>query len=294
MKLSILVPCFNEEAVIEEFYKELLKTKELEKIKYEVIFIDDGSKDDTYKILEKISKKDKNVKVISFSRNFGKEAAMLAGMELSSGEVITIIDADLQQLPSTMIKMYEKLIDNKEVDVVASYRERANINDKFKNSLIGLFYKVNNRLSDVNILPGASDFRVFRRNVLEAIVSMKEQNRFLKGMFSWVGFNTIYVPYKSEERTYGTSKWSLRKLVGYGLGGILSFSIKPLVYISIISMIMFLIIIFKSIFNIALCIKLLFALLILFIGTISLYISRIYTNSLNRPIYIIKRTIGFN
>ena len=295
MNLSIIVPCYNEEESVGLFYDKLTKLLKEDEITYEVLFVNDGSTDDTLLRLKELAKKDKNVKIISFSKNFGKEAAMLAGLENVSGKYVSIIDADLQQPVEVLVSIYKKLLDNEEYDIVAAYRETRNNDNKIKSLLTPLFYRIMNKTSEIKLLPGASDFRVFKSYVKDAIISLKERSRFLKGMFSWVGFNTIYVPYEPENRKYGTSKWSLLHLIKYAIGGIVSFSTFPLAVVFVIGAIMFLISLLNLLFN-NLGIKtiiLFISLLGLMIGTISLYLIRMYKNSLQRPHYIIKEKIGF-
>lgn len=297
MKLSIIVPCYNEMANVEEFHKQVTEDLKKEKITYEIIFVDDGSLDDTFLKVENLNKNDKNVKGIKFSRNFGKESAMLAGLNYCSGDYIAIMDADLQHTPAMLVEMYKKLINDDTYDVVCAYKANRNDESSLKRTLTSIFYKVNNKISDVKLLPGASDFRVFKSCVKDAIVSLPEKTRFLKGIFSWVGFNTIYVPYTPEKRLYGTSKWSLIKLVKYSLGGIVSFSTKPIKAISILGLLVFIVglVNFLLMGNLANRTIILFvSLIMLSLGIISLYISRIYSNILNRPWYIIKNKIGFD
>lgn len=295
MNLSVIVPCYNEEESVEIFYNELVKQLNDEKITHEVLFINDGSIDDTMIKLEGLSKKDKNVKIISFSKNFGKESAMLAGLEHASGKYVSIIDADLQQPVEVLISMYKKLIDNKDYDIVAAYRENRDNENKIKTMLTPLFYKIINKTSEIKLLPGASDFRVFKKEVKDAIISLKEQSRFLKGMFSWVGFNTIYVPYEPLDRKFGKSKWSLIKLIKYAIGGIVSFSTFPLAVVFVVSAVLFILSLLNVLFGIfGMKTLILFLSIIgLMIGVISLYLIRMYKNSLQRPHYIIKEKIGF-
>lgn len=297
MKLSVIVPCYNEGESLNEFYDAVSKRLELEKITHEFIMVDDGSSDNTMDALRNLSSKDKCVKVISFSRNFGKEAAMYAGLKACSGEYVSIMDADLQHTPDTLIMMYNKLIQNKDYDIVASYKENREDESSIKRTLTSLFYRFNNMISNVKLLPGASDFRVFKSCVRDAIISLPEEERFLKGMFSWVGFNTIYVPYTPSKRLHGNSKWSLIKLIKYSLSGIISFSTKPNKFIFILGVVTFLIgflnfILFGSLANKTIILFLSF--IMLSIGILSLYISRIYKRVLNRPCYIVKEKIGFN
>lgn len=297
MKLSVVVPCYNEKASIKDFYEQLTKMLKKEKITYEIIFVDDGSYDDTYLEIEQIITIDKNVRGIRFSRNFGKESAMLAGLEHATGEYVAIMDADLQHTPDMLVQMYKKLVDNTEYDVVCAYKANRRNEGSLKRTLTSIFYKVNNRISDVKLLPGASDFRVFTSSVKDAIISLPEKTRFLKGIFSWIGFNTIYVPYTPEKRLHGTSKWSIIKLIKYSLGGIVSFSTKPIKFIFILGILVFMVglINFLLMGNLAnRTIILLISIIMLSLGIMSLYISRIYSNILGRPNYIIKKKSGFN
>lgn len=295
MKLSVVVPCYNEMESLNNFYEKVTTKLEEEKITYELIMVNDGSSDDTINILRQLASKNKNIKVISFSRNFGKESAMLAGLSHAKGEYIGIMDADLQHTPEALISMYNKLIENKEYDVVASYKENRNDESTLRRTLVSIFYKLNNKISNVKMLPGASDFRVFKKCVKDAIISLPETNRFLKGIFSWIGFNTIYVPYVPEARVYGKSKWSVFKLLKYAIGGLVSFSCKPLKSIFAIGLLAFIIGLVNFILmgNLSHRVIILFlSLILLSIGIICLYISRIYNNALKRPNYIIKETIN--
>lgn len=296
MKLSIVVPCYNESSGIEEFHKQVTDVLKKEKITYEIIFVDDGSLDDTFKKIEDASNLDKNVKGISFSRNFGKESAMLAGLEHASGEYVAIMDSDLQHSPDMLLEMYKKLINNSEYDVVCAYKSSRKDEKPIKRTLTSLFYRFNNIISDVKLLPGASDFRVFKSSVKDVIISLPEKTRFLKGIFSWVGFNTIYVPYMPEKRIYGTSKWSLIKLLKYSLGGIVSFSTKPIKSIFVLGVLVFIIGLVNFILMGNLShrtIILIISFIMLSLGIIALYISRIYSNILGRPNYIVKTKVGF-
>lgn len=296
MKLSLVVPCYNEGKLVNDFNLKLKEVLGKSKISYELIMIDDGSSDDTNLYLNNLAKEDKKIKVITFSRNFGKEAAMLAGLNYASGDYIAIMDADLQHDPKMLVEMYNKLLEDPKFDVVCAYKSNRKDESSLKRVLIAIFYKINNKISEAKLLPGASDFRVFKSSVKDAIISLPEKDRFLKGIFSWIGFNTIYVPYIPEKRPYGTSKWSIVKLIRYSLVGILSFSIFPLNIIFILGILVFLI----GMLNLILMGNLSYRTIILFIsfimlsiGIIALYVSRIYNNSLKRPCYIIKETIGF-
>ena len=297
MKLSVVVPCYNEGKSINEFYEKLKSELDEKKISHEIIMVNDGSEDDTNDFLISLNEKDKNVKIITFSRNFGKEAAMFAGLKEARGKYVAIMDADLQHTPQMLTQMYDKLIDEPKYDIVCAYKSNRKDEGSIKRTLTSIFYKINNKISEAKLLPGASDFRVFKASVKDAIVALPERKRFLKGIFSWVGFNTIYVPYMPEKRQYGTSKWSIIKLIKYSLSGIISFSTFPLSFVFMLSIIIFLI----GLINFILMGNLSHKTIILFesfimlsIGMMSLYVSRIYKESLNRPCYIIKEKIGFN
>ena len=297
MKLSVVVPCYNEGKSINEFYEKLKSELDEKKISHEIIMVNDGSEDDTNDFLISLNEKDKNVKIITFSRNFGKEAAMFAGLKEARGKYVAIMDADLQHTPQMLTQMYDKLIDDPKYDIVCAYKSNRKDEGSLKRTLTSIFYKIKNKISEAKLLPGASDFRVFKASVKDAIVALPERKRFLKGIFSWVGFNTIYVPYMPEKRQYGTSKWSIIKLIKYSLSGIISFSTFPLSSVFMLSIIIFLI----GLINFILMGNLSHKTIILFesfimlsIGMMSLYVSRIYKESLNRPCYIIKEKIGFN
>lgn len=297
MKLSVVVPCYNEGKSINEFYEKLKSELDEKKISHEIIMVNDGSEDDTNDFLISLNEKDKNVKIITFSRNFGKESAMFAGLKEAKGKYVAIMDADLQHTPQMLTQMYDKLIDEPKYDIVCAYKSNRKDEGSIKRTLTSIFYKINNKISEAKLLPGASDFRVFKASVKDAIVALPERKRFLKGIFSWVGFNTIYVPYMPEKRQYGTSKWSIIKLIKYSLSGIVSFSTFPLSFIFMLSIIIFIV----GLINFILMGNLSHKTIILFesfimlsIGMMSLYVSRIYKESLNRPCYIVKEKIGFN
>lgn len=297
MKLSVVVPCYNEGKSINEFYEKLKTELDKKKISHEIIMVNDGSEDDTNDFLISLNEKDKNIKIITFSRNFGKEAAMFAGLKEARGKYVAIMDADLQHTPQMLTQMYDKLIDEPKYDIVCAYKSNRKDEASLKRTLTSIFYKINNKISEAKLLPGASDFRVFKASVKDAIVALPERKRFLKGIFSWVGFNTIYVPYMPEKRQYGASKWSIIKLIKYSLSGIVSFSTFSLSFIFMLSIIIFII----GLINFILMGNLSHKTIILFesfimlsIGMMSLYVSRIYKESLNRPCYIVKEKIGFN
>ncbi len=306
MKLSLVVPCYNEEKNVSLFYNEVKKDFAGVDFDYELVFVNDGSNDATYKELRKLCDGDVAVKIVNFSRNFGKESAMYAGLRESEGDYVTIIDADLQQKPSIALDMVRMLDEEPEYDCVAAYQENRKESKLlvfFKKS----FYKLINRYADTDFVQGASDFRTFRRPMVEAILSMDEYFRFSKGLFSWVGFNTKFIPYDVQERATGESKWSFRKLFRYALEGIFAFTTAPLRFATIGGLVSALFSVAYLIFTVVQ--KLFFGIdvagyativvLILLIGGIELcclgiageYIARIYIQTKNRPIYIAKEVI---
>jgi len=297
MKLSVIVPCYNEEKNVNLFHDEFVKVFKNFKYDYELVFVNDGSKDNTYKELKKICENSKsNIKVVNFSRNFGKEAAMYAGLKESLGDYVSIIDADLQQRPEVLLKMVNVLISNEEYDCVAAFQEVRNegkLLKFFKNS----FYRLINKISDVRFVQGASDFRVFKKIVRDAMLEMSENNRFTKGIFSFVGFNTYFMPYKAEDRLNGESKWSFISLFKYAISGIVSFSTMPLkiaTFLGGITLIgAFIYLIVGLCLNINIMTLMLFFMIsffsgvqLLVVGVLSQYMSMMYGEVKKRPIYI--------
>lgn len=304
MKLSLICPCYNEEENVQNFFKACTSAFENKIESYEFIFINDGSKDNTWAELYKLyNSESSNIKLINFSRNFGKEAAMYAGLQKAEGEYTVIIDTDLQQPPEKVIEMVEFLDNNPDYDCVSAYQQKRS-ESKILSSCKSAFYKIINKICEINFRSGASDFRTFRQNAKDAVLSLGENHRFLKGIFSWVGFNTFYIPYIAEERAAGKTSWSFSKLCKYALSGIVSFSTLPLKtatfvgctfsFLSLIYMIV--VILQKLIFDIAIPGYATIIVLILLIGGIQLlslgilgeYISLIYIQGKNRPICIIK------
>ena len=229
-KISIVVPCYNEEASIPIFYKVIEETLKSMKIDYELIFIDDGSKDKTLEILKNI--KDKHVKYISFSRNFGKEAAIYAGLNECSGDFVATMDVDLQDPPSLIPIMYETL-KKEDFDCIGTRRVTRKGEPKIRSFFARMFYKIINKISNVEMVDGARDFRLMTRQMVDSILSLKEYNRYSKGIFSFVGFKTKWLEYENIERVAGETKWSFFKLFIYAIEGIVAFSNFPLI-ISII------------------------------------------------------------
>ena len=305
VKLSVIVPCYNEEDVIERFFDAAAAA--LSSIEsYELIFVNDGSRDATLEKLKKLfqSRKDVCMRILDFSKNFGKEAAMLAGLKAAEGEYVAIIDADLQQRPEILCQMVGILDSEPEYDCVAAFQQQRKENKLIK-GIKGLFYKIMNRASSVELKDGASDFRMFRRAMVESIVQMPEYHRFSKGIFSWVGYRTKYIPYDVQAREGGESKWSFRSLFHYAVDGIVSFTTAPLKLATVIGTVMFfvsivyiaVIVIEKLFFGIAVAgyasivalILLFGGLQLLCIGIIGEYIAKIYEQVKNRPVYSIKK-----
>ncbi len=304
MKISLIVPCYNEENNVSCFF-EACKNAFLGKTdSYEIIFINDGSKDNTWNELKKLHNLyGEKIKLINFSRNFGKESAMYAGFCHAEGDYVTVIDADLQQRPEIAWEMVDFLDNHEEYDCVAAFQEKRN-EGKFLSFCKKCFYKIINRISDIDFKSGASDFRTFRKKMADSIIKMNEYYRFSKGIFSWVGFNTYYMPYRAQERNAGKTSWSFIKLTKYAINGFVSFSTFPLKVsavlgsvISSLSLIyMFVIIIQKLFFGInvegyatiVVLILLLGGIQLISLGVIGEYISHIYIEGKKRPIYIEK------
>ena len=225
-KLSIVVPCFNEEDSIPYFYEEIKKVTKDMNVDLELIFVDDGSKDKTLEVI-KDKANDKDVKYISFSRNFGKEAAMYAGLEASTGDYTTAMDVDLQDPPSLLPEMI-RLIEKEGYDCVATKSTSRNGYSFLRKTFTKWFYDIIGKLSKTEMVPGARDYRLMTRKMVNAIVEMKEYNRYSKGLFSFVGFKTKWIEFENQERVAGTTKWNFWKLFSYALDGIVGFSTAPL------------------------------------------------------------------
>lgn len=306
-KISIVVPCYNEEESIPLFYEEVNKITEVMKNKaeFEFVFVNDGSKDKTLEELRKVAKKDKRVKYISFSRNFGKEAAMLAGLEHATGDYITTMDADLQDPPSLLDEMFDTLVSG-EYDCCATKSTNRKGYSFFRKTFTKWFYSIIGKISKTEMVPGARDFRLMTRQMVDAIISMKEYNRYSKGLFSFVGFNTKWIEFELEERVAGDTKWNFWKLFAYAIEGIVAFSTAPLVFAALLGVIFcfisFLIIIFIIIKTLVwgdpvggwpsmVCIMFFIGGIQLFsTGIIGEYLAKTYLETKHRPVYIIKET----
>ena len=305
MKISIIIPCYNEEETIPFFYKEITNVfKSLDK-SYELIFVNDGSKDSTLNIIKALSEKDKNIKYFSFSRNFGKEAAMYAGFCNASGDYIAIMDADMQDPPSLLPEMI-KILDTGSYDSVATRRKNRLGEPPIRSWFAKKFYQIINKISDADIVDGARDFRLMKAEMVKTIVNMQEQNRFSKGIFGWIGFKTYWLSYENIERIAGNTKWNFWKLFKYAIGGIINFSEVPLNIASWFGFLMTFISFFMLFFLVIrrlcfgdsvigwasiVCLMLLIAGIQLFsLGMLGQYIARIYTEVKKRPHYIISES----
>ncbi len=305
-KISVIVPCFNEEEAVPLFYKEINKViKKMSNVSFELIFVDDGSRDRTLNIIKEYREIDSNVRYISFSRNFGKEAAIYAGLLYSTGDYVTLLDVDLQDPPKLIEKMY-KIITTKDVDIVALKTDAHKEYGIFRRFFTRCYYKLISKLSKVEMVPGARDFRLMKRQVVNAILELKEYNRYSKGIFSFVGFKTEWLTYKVPKRVAGTSKWSFPRLFTYAIDAIIGYSTVPLtiavfvgVLFCLISLISIIFIIIRTLifgdpvagWPSLVCIMFFLSGIQLFCTGISgAYISKTYTEVKGRPIYIIRET----
>lgn len=309
-KISVIVPCYNEEETINYFYKEITKIAEkLKKYEFEFLFIDDGSRDNTLEIIKKLSSTDKRVRYISFSRNFGKEAAMFAGLEHVDGDYITIMDADLQDPPAMLIDMLD-IIKKDGYDVVGTRRVTRKGEPPIRSFFARCFYKIINKMSKIEMVDGARDYRLMKRQVVDSILLLQEYNRYSKGLFSFVGYNTKWLEYENVKRIAGETKWSFWKLFKYALEGIVAFSTTPLSLAAILGIIMcfvsfiaILVIIIKTLIfgdpvggwpSMVCIILFVSGIQLLCMGIIGQYLAKTYLETKKRPIYIIKETNNKN
>ena len=304
-KISVIVPCYNEQEAIPFFYDEIVKISKIMEndAEFEYLFINDGSKDKTINVLRELAKRDERVKYVSFSKNFGKEAAMYAGLEKSSGDYIAVMDVDLQDPPELLVQMFQDL-ESGEYDCVATRRVSRKGDPSIRSLFAKLFYSMINKISKTEIVDGARDYRLMTRQMVDAILEVKEYNRFSKGIFSWVGFNTKWLEYENVERRAGETKWSFWKLLKYSLDGIVAFSTVPLSIASIlglllcfIAFVLIIVIVVKTLafgdpvagYPSLMCV-------ILFVGGVQLfcmgilgkYLSKTYLETKKRPIYLVK------
>lgn len=304
-KISVIVPCYNEQEAIPFFYDEIVKISKIMEndAEFEYLFINDGSKDKTINVLRELAKRDERVKYVSFSKNFGKEAAMYAGLEKSSGDYIAVMDVDLQDPPELLVQMFQDL-ESGEYDCVATRRVSRKGEPPIRSLFAKLFYSMINKISKTEIVDGARDYRLMTRQMVDAILEVKEYNRFSKGIFSWVGFNTKWLEYENVERRAGETKWSFWKLLKYSLDGIVAFSTVPLSIASVlglllcfIAFVLIIVIVVKTLafgdpvagYPSLMCV-------ILFVGGVQLfcmgilgkYLSKTYLETKKRPIYLVK------
>jgi glycosyltransferase involved in cell wall biosynthesis len=309
MKLSLIVPCYNEAENVAAFQAATIQAFDGCGYDYELIFVDDGSKDATLHNLKKLHAEQKcPVKVVSFSRNFGKEAGLYAGLSHADGEYISLIDADLQQRPEIVRNMVQILDEKPEIDVVAAYQDRrreSKVLSFFKKS----FYAIINKLSTVKLQPDASDFRTFRRSVAESILELGEYHRFSKGIFAWVGYETEFIPYTACERAAGTTKWNFRKLMNYAIEGIIGFSTAPLrlatylgIFTAFVAALYLIVVVLQKLIagidvpgyaTIIVLILFLGGMQLLCIGIIGEYVGKTFEQSKDRPIYIAKEVLTY-
>ncbi len=303
-KISIVVPAYNEEESIPYFYEEINKEFKELKQELELIFVDDGSKDKTLDVIKGLTK-DKRVKYISFSRNFGKEAAMWAGLNASTGDYVTIMDSDLQDPPSLLKEMI-RLIKEEGYDIVGTRRVTRKGEPVIRSFFARMFYKIINKMSKVEMVDGARDFRLMTRQVVNSVLSLKEYNRYSKGLFSFVGFKTKWLEYENIQRVAGETKWSFWKLLLYAIDGIVAFTTIPLTIaiaigfiFCLIAFIMIIVVIVKTIAfgdpttgwpSLVCIIFMVSGIQLLCIGVIGEYLSKMYLEVKNRPIYIVKES----
>ena len=307
MKLDVIIPCYNEEGNLKIMFESL--TDYLKNINYNLIFVNDGSTDNTENIINEFYKKDPvRVKVLTLSRNFGKDAAMYAGLKYSTAEYAVLVDGDCQHNPKYLTEMLDFLENNKNYDAIAMVNKKRKVENIFNRILKRMFYNIINKISDTNFVNGASDFRMFRRPMVEAILTLEENNRFSKGLFSWVGFNTYYKEYKVEPRLSGRTSYGILNQFRYASVGIFNFSVKPIKAVTTLgfffafgSFIYLLIIIAETLitgiavpgYASLICVVLMLGgIQLIAIGIIGEYVAKAYLETKKRPIYIIKNKLG--
>jgi len=308
MKISFVIPCYNEAGNVRNIYEAIRSVFGAEGIPAELIMVNDGSKDDTKTALRELyrEKSDPDLCVVSFSRNFGKEAAMFAGLHHVTGDYVCFIDADMQQRPEVALEMFRKLREDPGLDCVGAFQEKrgeSKVLSFFKKS----FYRLINTLCDTKFYPGASDFRMMTRQMADSVLSLSEYSRFSKGLFSWVGYNTLYIPYEAEERASGTSSWSFWKLFKYALEGILGYTTAPLTVSAFfgggmlgIAFVLFLVLLIRSLLP-GVCVSgtawiidtvlAVGGLNLLFTGVLGAYLAKTYLQIKGRPVYIEKEIL---
>ncbi len=305
-RISIVVPCYNEEAALPLFYQEVCRVAgEMAPVEFEFLFVDDGSRDNTLPLLRQLAAQDARVRFLSFSRNFGKEAGMLAGLQHAKGDFVALMDADLQDPPALLPELY-RAVTEEGYDCAATCRTTRRGEPPIRSFFAKLFYKIINRISDADIVDGARDYRLMRRSVVEAILSLGEYNRFSKGIFGWVGFHTKWVPYENVERAAGETKWSFWKLLLYSLEGIVAFSTAPLAIASVLgallcfgSAVAIVVVVCKTLlfgdpvggWPSMMCVLLFFSGVQLFCtGILGQYLAKTYLETKRRPVYLVRET----
>lgn len=305
-KITVAVPCYNEEPVLRIFYKAITEISEkMPYVTFEYLFVDDGSKDRTLEVIQDLARQDERIRYISFSRNFGKEAGIYAGLENASGDYVVIMDADLQDPPALLPEMY-RAVTEEGYDCVGSRRVTRTGEPPIRSFFARMFYKIINRMSDAEIVDGARDFQMMNRTVVNSILSMGEYNRFSKGIFGWIGFRKKWLEYENIERAAGETKWSFWKLLLYAIQGIIAFSTTPLVLSSVFGLLCcilaFLMIVFIIVRKLVygdptagwpslVCIMLLLSgIQMLGIGIMGQYLAKTYLETKKRPIYLIRKT----
>lgn len=305
-KISVIVPCYNEEEALPFFYKEICGVAEEFKkksVEMEFIFVDDGSRDKTLEVIRGYADGDERVHYVSFSRNFGKEAAIYAGLESCAGDYAVLMDADLQDPPALLMEMYTA-VKEEDYDSVATRRVTRKGEPVIRSFFARMFYRIMNKMSDIDLVDGARDYRLMKRVMVDAILSMPEYNRFTKGIFGWIGFKTKWIEYENTERIAGETKWSFWKLFMYSLEGITGFSTMPLmaaswlgVFMCIASIIAILFVVVRQLMfggsafgwpSMVCIILLLGGIQLVCIGILGQYLAKTYLESKNRPIYIAK------
>lgn len=304
--ISVVVPCYNEEPVLGRFYEEINKvSREMPEVDFEFVFVDDGSKDGTLAEIKKLREKDRRVRFVSFSRNFGKEAGILAGLQYAKGDYVATMDADLQDPPRLLPEMYSYVKDG-EYDSVATRRVNRKGEPPIRSFFARMFYKLINKMSKIEMVDGARDFRLMSRKMVDAIISVPEYNRYSKGLFSFVGFKTKWIEYENVQRAAGETHWSFWKLFVYAIDGILAYSTMPLAIASVLGLlvcfvafVMIVVIIVKTLmfgdpvggWPSTICIVLMMGgLQLLALGVIGQYLAKTYLETKRRPVYIVQET----
>lgn len=305
MKISIVVPCFNEEEALPIFFKETEKIKQIVSHEFEYIFINDGSKDRTLDSMRELAQKYPYVRYISFSRNFGKESALYAGLQASTGDLVTVMDVDLQDPPELLPEMIQ-LLENSDIDCVGTRRSTREGEPVVRSFFARMFYKLIDKISDTEMVDGARDFRLMTRQMVDSILELSEYNRFSKGLFSWIGYKTEYISFENRERSAGKTSWSFWSLFNYSLDGIINFSDAPLTFASYIgafsclgALIALIFIVVRAILfgdptsgwpSLVSIVLFIGGLQLLCLGIIGKYIGKIFLETKKRPIYIVKET----